>query len=324
MSSPDVVTLAGAVLAHFGLPLFLKFLANRTKMEVSRLIIYPIKSCAGFEVSQAQFDRLGFLHDRRMVVVRRSDNRFVSQREYSRMALIGTKFKDENTLLITAPGMQPLEVSLELPVNPEYLTITVWKDALNSIAVSAESDAWFSQYLQVDARLVRVPPNQSQYSRPPDSKRTTPFAQQNNIEAPFSDGFPFLFLSEESVDALNARLPANQQVTVMNFRPNVVIRGCAPFEEDTWKSINIGGTTFDIVDACARCSIPTINQATGVRSADYQPTKAMREFRARGNQVYMGQNVMQRATSGLVKVGMPVTIEESLGHSNLDDVIISS
>ena len=47
----------------------------------------------------------------------------------------------------------------------------------------------------------------------------------------FSDGWPFLILSEESIADLNTRLPKGPvQASARNFRPNIVVAGCLPYE----------------------------------------------------------------------------------------------
>ena len=46
----------------------------------------------------------------------------------------------------------------------------------------------------------------------------------------FADSFPFLLLSEASLDDLNARL--DSPLPVNRFRPNIVVAGCVPYEED--------------------------------------------------------------------------------------------
>jgi len=45
-------------------------------LQVCTLYIYPIKGCAGFKVSRARIDRLGFVGDRRWMVVD-AENKFV-------------------------------------------------------------------------------------------------------------------------------------------------------------------------------------------------------------------------------------------------------
>jgi uncharacterized protein len=55
---------------------------------------------------------------------------------------------------------------------------------------------------------------------------------------------------------------------VQSFRPNVVVRGCLPFEEDGWRSIRIRGIQYDLVKLCSRCTIPTVNLETGRKDSE--------------------------------------------------------
>ena len=95
------------------------------------------------------------------------------------------------------------------------------------------------------------------------------------------------------------------------FRPNLVIAGSAPFEEDEWREITIGepGTpeavTLDIVKPCARCSIVPVDQATGIRGNEPLATLATYRRRESG-EVYFGQNALHRG-NGPLRVGAPIT-----------------
>jgi len=47
----------------------------------------------------------------------------------------------------------------------------------------------------------------------------------------FADGFPFLILSEASLEDLNQRMPSDgPPASERNFRPNILLRGCQAFE----------------------------------------------------------------------------------------------
>jgi uncharacterized protein YcbX len=48
----------------------------------------------------------------------------------------------------------------------------------------------------------------------------------------FADGYPILIISEESLSDLNSRL--DSPLPMNRFRPNLVVKGCPPFAEDTW------------------------------------------------------------------------------------------
>lgn len=100
---------------------------------------------------------------------------------------------------------------------------------------------------------------------------------------------------------------ADYEIPMDRFRPNVVVKGCNPYEEDTWQRVRVGGgVTMDVIKPCARCPIPTTDQATGVRdpSSDPQPTATLRTYRtgkALGltavnpkwrDEVFFGQNVV--------------------------------
>lgn len=95
----------------------------------------------------------------------------------------------------------------------------------------------------------------------------------------FSDGFPFLLASQSSLVALNRKL--SSPITMERFRPNIVVDGCKPFDEDRWESIRFhlqnqccptveenSTGSFDYIDMtvvkpCARCMIPNVDPAKG-------------------------------------------------------------
>jgi uncharacterized protein YcbX len=82
----------------------------------------------------------------------------------------------------------------------------------------------------------------------------------------FADGFPFLLISEASLQDLNERL--DEPISMNRFRPNLVISGCEPFAEDSWDSIRIGTIAFRVVKPCDRCIVTTVEQTTGIRSKE--------------------------------------------------------
>ena len=74
-------------------------------ITVSALIYYPIKACRGFEVESSQVERMGLLHDRRMMVTTPEGN-FLTQREYPRLALVTPKASSCRFVvpMMSAPG----------------------------------------------------------------------------------------------------------------------------------------------------------------------------------------------------------------------------
>ncbi|MEY3432333.1 MAG: hypothetical protein RL131_269, partial [Bacteroidota bacterium] len=59
-------------------------------MQVSELYIYPVKSLAGISQTQVKITDRGFEMDRRWMMVD-ENGRFITQREYPRLCLLGTE-----------------------------------------------------------------------------------------------------------------------------------------------------------------------------------------------------------------------------------------
>jgi uncharacterized protein YcbX len=90
------------------------------------------------------------------------------------------------------------------------------------------------------------------------------------------------------------------------FRPNLVVAGAAPFEEDEWRRFTIGAVRFDEMKPCARCQVPTIDQLTA--EAGREPLRTLAGFRKRGSSVLFGVNVVHR-DRGAVRLGDAVAVE---------------
>ena len=58
-------------------------------ITLASLFVYPVKSCRGIELLQAQLTPRGLQYDREWMVVSH-DGRFLTQREAPRLVLVGT------------------------------------------------------------------------------------------------------------------------------------------------------------------------------------------------------------------------------------------
>jgi uncharacterized protein YcbX len=119
----------------------------------------------------------------------------------------------------------------------------------------------------------------------------------------FSDGFPFLIASENSLNSLNQGLQT--PIEMVRFRPNLVIRGCEAYAEDTWREITIGHIDFRLPKPCSRCAIPGINPQTAQH--EKAPLTALSQRRKWQNKTYFGQNALHNQC-GELKVGDELTI----------------
>ena len=61
-----------------------------------------------------------------------------------------------------------------------------------------------------------------------------------------------MIASRSSLEDLNRRI-GSDFITMDNFRPNIVVKGCLAFDEDTWSYIKIGEEVlFRVVKPCER------------------------------------------------------------------------
>jgi uncharacterized protein YcbX len=64
-------------------------------MQVTDLYIYPIKSCRGIQLSQAEVTPKGLLWDREMMLVD-GKGKFITQREYPQLATVSVTITEDN------------------------------------------------------------------------------------------------------------------------------------------------------------------------------------------------------------------------------------
>jgi uncharacterized protein len=277
-----------------------EFINHLNQATVSALYYYPIKSCAGIAVQSWKIVETGFLHDREFMLID-SKQRFMTQREFSRMSLILPSVDDER-LKVNAPEMP--ELSLKIVKDGERLSSTIWKDTVEVIDQGDEAAQWFSKFLDTQCRLVR---KAESYKRQVNQT----YAPRESDQVSFADGYPFLLISAESIEDLNSIL--DDPLPINRFRPNIVIiGGRIAFAEDRIKTLKIGNITFDGVKPCIRCAIPTINQKTAERGSE--PTKTLSTFRKGEYKpgksgIIFGQNLIHRE-NGSIKIEDPVTIIE--------------
>lgn len=263
-------------------------------ISVSGIRVYPIKSAAGITLDEAVVEERGFRHDRRWMLVD-ENGIFLSQREAPRLALIRVAITDD-ALVVEAPGMPALEVSLE-PEPVDTVSNVIWHDVVESVPVGEAAARWFREFLGIPCSLVYMPETSV---RPVD-----PVYSATGDQVSLADGFPFLLLSEASLDDLNARM--ERPLPMDRFRPNLIVRGCGPFAEDGWRRVRIGPVDFRVVKPCARCVITLVDQQTAATGKE--PLRTLARYRRRGGEVFFGQNLIHDAT-GTMRVGDAVEVIE--------------
>jgi hypothetical protein len=275
--------------------------------RVSRIFVYPIKSCRGIEVASAELGRRGLDRDRRYMLID-SAGRFLSQRRHPRMALIATEIRDD-ALRVTAPGREPLLLPVALE-GPAFHTcvVRIWSDTVEATLAPAEVNIWFSELIGFACGLVYLADHQH---RPVQNE-----AAQFDDEVGFADGAPLLLISDASLESLNGRLAT--PVGIERFRPNLVVTADRPHAEDGWRSIRIGAARLDVAWPCSRCVLTTVDPTTGEKDANGEPLRTLEGYRRLGGKVCFGQNLIPREL-GPIRAGDVCEIDAGRNDAGRND-----
>ena len=267
-----------------------------SRMQVTSLHRYPIKGCRGQVADSLTIDHLGPIGDRRLMLVD-SRGRFISQRENPRLATI-TPTLDGDTLSVVAPAVGVLHH--DLVTDGPIRAVTIWRsEGLRVIDQGETAAAWFSSAIGQPCRLVRFG---AMTHRPIDAA----FSPRPEAETTFTDGYPLLAVTEATLEALNRQLVT--PVPIGRFRPNVVVGGATPWEEDNWRVVAIGELTFDAVKPSVRCVVITTDQESGDRDPAQEPLRTLARIHTLPPfGVSFGQNMVPRDL-GVIRVGDPVQL----------------
>lgn len=253
---------------------------SAARATIESLHVYPVKSCRGLTLREARLTPEGFDADRHWMLVR-PNGRFVTQRELPRLALVET-YVDESSLVLGAPGMSSLRVPKN--ANGAARPVTVWKFDGRGVDYGEEAAAWFTEFLGTQLSLVAFDVTAPRTCSPE-------WTQGIHATTRFADGFPVLVISRASLADLNARLP--RPLPMERFRPNIVIDGVAPYDEDRIHELRLGEVTLRLVKPCTRCAITTTDQKSGAVDG-VEPLRTLKEYRfdreLRG--VCFGQNAI--------------------------------
>lgn len=270
-------------------------------MNLSEINIYPIKSLGGISLESATVENRGLQYDRRWMLVDET-NKFITQREFPKMAIISVEIT-KNNLVVSSNG-KGLEIPFETN-SEETASVKIWSSRSRAKVYRREINRWFSDVLQTECKLVLMPAETVR-------KVNYFYAVHKTDTVSFADGYPVLLIGEESLTDLNSRLKT--PVLMNRFRPNLVVSGADAFAEDGWKQIKIGNAVFHVVKPCGRCVMTTIEQESGEKQGT-EPLKTLASYRipkrSIKRKILFGQNLIAENAGAILNLGDKVEIIET-------------
>ncbi|RZK58293.1 MAG: MOSC domain-containing protein [Pedobacter sp.] len=264
------------------------------KLLLSQLFIYPIKSLGGIALKQGYISTRGLEHDREWMLIDQ-EGTFITQRKYHQLALLQTSMSDT---MVTVQHKQHPDQSISFSIAEQLnapIAVSIWDDHCTAFEVNAEVSKWFSAFLQMDVKLVKMPNT--------EKRIVDPRYALYEATVGFADAYPSLIIGQASLDLLNTKLA--HQINMDRFRPNLVFTGGDAHLEDELKEFSIGEVQFYSAKPCTRCVLITVDQQTGEKSQE--PLKTLATYRNFGQKILFGQNIMH-TNHGVLRIGDEIKI----------------
>uniref|UniRef100_A0A2A4J1D0 MOSC domain-containing protein n=1 Tax=Heliothis virescens TaxID=7102 RepID=A0A2A4J1D0_HELVI len=281
------------------------------------LSVFPIKSCGAILLNQAECTLLGlkdgWLRDRVLMVVDEKNN-FITARVYPELFAVEPSFKS-SVLTLKHANMESVSVNLaEVVATQKRIKAVVWGDPVPVYDCGREVSEWFTKVLNRNNEKYRLVYYASENCRKM-VKADKYYKFGKNDTGAFPDETSYNLINEASVEDLDRRVESTR-ITTNHFRPNFLLTGAKPYEEDNWKFVKIGENVFEIIKPCMRCLLTTIDPETGIRDPKVEPLTTLRKYRlaetpaerkAAGNSPRMGlQMTLRSGPGGLISVNDPI------------------
>ena len=245
--------------------------------RIAALYVYPIKSCRGISVTRSPLLKEGLEFDRRFMLVD-ANYKFLTIRQNPRLTLVLPEVRN-GCLKVSIQG-RPGEfevparpTSEELSTSARLETVEIWGKTLTGhILTDPVISALLSEFLEQEVHLAYHQPEKGLRKLGGNGSLTS-LGRTGSVA--YADVLPLQFSSLASLAELNDRLVQRDKevIPIQRFRPNIVVEGLQPWEEDTWSLVSLVGVggegklQVDIVCRCARCQVPNVDTETAVKDS---------------------------------------------------------
>lgn len=245
-------------------------------MRVTRLRVYPVKSFAGADVDSATVNPWGLDQDRRWGIVDSSGQK-ITAREHN--GLLGLSAQALSDTVVRLSDRDGGTIWVDMSEGGETITVDHSRQG-TAIVARSEVSHWLSERVGLPVRLVWQP-------EPVLRSIAIEDGGQPGDALSLADAAPLLLITESSLHQLDEWIvPRSEPLNEVRFRPNVVIDGGEPFEEERWTGVTIGDVRFRVTMICDRCVMTMIDPRTLVRGKE--PLRVLAAHRRRDHKTWFG------------------------------------
>ncbi len=252
--------------------------------SVAAIFTSPVKSLSLEQPASVTVGSSGIVEDRRFHLVD-AGGRLLTQRQEGRLVLVKARYSaDSEVLTLRFPDGTQVEGPTELG---SPMSTVIWGRQVPGRQVSGPWSEALTAFCGSPVRLVKT-------DNPGES----------------FDEYPVSLLSQASIEYLGERVTGGRRFEGKRFRPNFLIDGCSPHEEDSWLGgvVRIGpDLRLRMVAPDPRCAVTTLDPETGQR--DFDVPRLLLSYRPGDRAPYFGVYGAVE-TTGTVSVGDPVELVE--------------
>src|SRR5690606_13887724 len=249
-------------------------------------------------VEEAEVEPWGLLSDRRWALVDEAGEK-VTAREEHRLLGLRVELLDEDTIRIHDGDGDSIPVETPLGLGPVPVS-----HSRQGFANPADEDVnwWITER---DGRPLRLV-----WQEDPGVRRVSgAHGGQEGDVLSLADAGPLLLTSEASLAQLRewigeAWRQEDPAVSMLRFRPNVVIDGEVPYAEDSWPGVRLGGVGFRTSEICDRCVMTLVHPET--LQGGKEPIATLSRHRQWEGKTWFGTRLIPLG-SGTLHVGDEVT-----------------
>ncbi|MDQ3014722.1 MAG: MOSC domain-containing protein [bacterium] len=232
--------------------------------KIARLTRFVIKSCGGQELTRAEVTQTGLAEDHRYMLVK-PNGVFISQRDYPKLCRAQSWINGE-TVMCIAPDLPQL--SFPLGYYPgKVIDVEVHQQPFRAVVMAPEHSHWFSKFLGTECLLVGVPDDMMRI------REITVRGEKRQMALLCQDSSPIHAVTLASIRDLSERIQVKHQdiespVEIDRFRPNIVIGGTEPYEEEEWGMVSFSEHVWlEMRKKTGRCPVVNIDQMAANKSS---------------------------------------------------------
>jgi len=255
-------------------------------ITVEAMHLAPVKSLGLVHPRTVHVERQGIVEDRRLYVIDQQ-GRLMTQRTHGPLVQVTPYYRSQpEWLTLRFPDGRSLAGPLTLG---EPIVTQIWGRHVRGRVVQGDWNQTLSAFCREEVRLVRSDEPGQCY-----------------------DEYPVSLVSQASLAYLSQQAGETVQFDSRQFRPNFLLGGCTPHQEDEW----LGGVIqiapevrLHVMARDPRCAIVTLDPTTGQRMVD--TLRLIMRYRPSPRTAYFGvYGIVEHP--GMVTVGDAVIVPPSL------------